>query len=467
VCGPGAAEAQPVAAPPGSPPAVRLTLEESLRATLGRSPEIRQSEADVELLRGKQLQALGLGYPQLNLVAGVGPSPRARGDQVSSPDDQYSPSVTSVFVRGGVELIQPIFTWGLITNARLAADHGVRASQAAVETRSTEVALRVKQAYWGAVTARAIRDFLVELRDQVADAEARTARLVEGGFATDVDVYRIQAGSALLEKGVSESTKTLAIAQAALGTWTGQPAGTVVEPADTALPAAVRPLGAVEELAAAALGNRPEFRQLEEGIAARRHLIEVEMKRRYPLFFVGVVGTAAWAGNRDRLENPYVIDPLHHLAIGPVLGFKYSLDFGIAAGRIKEAEAEVQKLEALRDFARDSIPLQVRDAYGTVLEARRNVEIFARAHAVAKKMLIVASSNTDLGIGEPRDLADGLSAYARSRAEYLQALFAYVYGLEQLDHVVGLDVEAVRRLAPPAPAARPSAVTITRSGERG
>ena len=41
--------------------------------------------------------------------------------------------------------------------------------------------------------------------------------------------------------------------------------------------------------------------------------------------------------------------------------------------------------------------------------------------------------------------------YARSRAEYLQALYAYVFGLEQLAHAAGQDVPDVQRLAPPKP----------------
>jgi outer membrane protein TolC len=426
-----------------------MTLEENLRAALGRSPEIRESEAETEALLGKQLQAAGLAYPQLSLVTGLGPSPRARGDQVSSPDDQQSPDITGAFVRGGIELIQPLFTWGLITNARLAAKHGVDAVKAGIDVQSRDVALRVKQAYWGAVTSRMIRDFLLELRDQVLDAAARTERLVEGGFATEVDVYRIQAGVSELKKGYNQAEKTLAVAQAALAAWGGQASGTVVEPADSALPTEPRELQPLEWFVAEALARRPEFIQLREGIEARRQLVEVERKKRYPLFFVGLVGSVAYATNRDRLDNPYVIDPLNHVAVGPVLGFRYNLDFGIADGRIMEAEAEVHKLEAKWTFANDNIPLQVRNAYGTVIEARRNLETFDEAHQVAKKMLIAASSNADLGIGEPRDLADALTQYTKTRVEYLQALFAYVFGLEQLHHAVGLDIEEVRRLMPP------------------
>ena len=439
------------AAPATGSRAVRLTLEESVRAALGRSPETRQAVAELEGFRGKELQALGIGRPQLEIQTALGPSPRARGNQVSSPDDQYSPDITGVFVRGTVSIIQPIFTWGLVENARMAASHGIRAAQAGVEVKNTEVALRVKQAYWGLVAAKSIRAFLLEVRDQVDETITRTARLVEGGYATDIDLYRFRSKRGDLERFINLADKTIDLAAQALATWTGQPAGVAIEPADEALPVDMKPIPAVDLYVQSALEGRPEFSQLREGIQARRRLVEVERKQGYPLFFIGILGDLAYATNRDRLENPYVIDPLYHAAIGPVIGFKYSLDFGIRAGKVKEAEAEVQKLEALRDYALDGIPLQVREAYNTVVEAERNAKVLADAHENAKQWLVASSSNSDLGIGNPEDLADAFVQFARTRAEYLQAVYAYVFGLEQLAHAAGQDVVEVQRLAAPKP----------------
>jgi outer membrane protein TolC len=354
-------------------------------------------------------------------------------------------------VRGTVSIIQPIFTWGLVENARLAAEHGVRAAQAGIDVKNTEVALRVKEAYWGVVAAKAIRAFLLEVRDQVDQAIGRTERLVEGGYATDIDLYRFRSKRGELDRFIHLADKTIDLAAQALGTWTGQPAGVPVEPADTDLPTNMAPLPSIDLYVQNALAGRPEFSQLREGIQARRRLVEVERKQGYPLFFVGVLGDLAYATNRDRLENPYVIDPLYHVAVGPVIGFKYSLDFGIRAGKVKEAEAELQKLEALRDHALDGIPLQVREAYDTVVEAERNAKALAEAHQNASQWLVASSSNVDLGLGDPDDLADAFAQYARSRAEYLQALYAYVFGLEQLAHATGQDVAEVQRLAPPKP----------------
>jgi outer membrane protein TolC len=444
-CGTASAQGTAVA------PSVRLTLEQSIRAALGRSPEARQAIADLEGIRGKQMQAVGIGRPRIEVQTAIGPSPRARGNQVSSPDDQYSPDITGAFVRGTLSIIQPIFTWGLIENARMAADHGVRAAQAGVEVKNTEVALQVKQAYWGAVAAKAIRSFLLEVRDQVDQAIARTERLVEGGYATDIDLYRFRSKRGELDKYINLTDRTIDLATQALGTWTGQPKGVAVDPTDEALPENVKPIPVIDLYVQDALAGRPEFTQLREGIEARRRLVDVERKQGYPLFFVGILGDLAYATNRDRLENPYVIDPLYHTGVGPVIGFKYSLDFGIRSGKVKEAEAEVQRLEALRDHALDGIPLQVREAYNTVVEAERNTKVLNEAYENAKQWLVASSSNVDLGVGDPDDLADAFVQYARTRADYLQALYAYVFGLEQLAHAAGQDVAEVQRLAPPKP----------------
>ena len=142
-----------------------------------------------------------------------------------------------------------------------------------------------------------------------------------------------------------------------------------------------------------ALAGRPEFYQLREGIEARRRLVEVERKQRLPALLRRHPGRP-----RVRDQSGPAREPVRHRSPvphrrRPVIGFKYSLDFGIRAGKVKEAEAEVQKLEALRDHALDGIPLQVRDAYITVVEAERNAKVLDEAFENAKQWLVASSSN--------------------------------------------------------------------------
>ena len=129
-----------------------------------------------------------------------------------------------------------------------------------------------------------------------------------------------------------------------------------------------------------------------------------------------------------------------------MVGLKYDVDFGITAGKIREAQAEVGKLESLQASAEEGIPLQVQKAYGELVEAKRNVQVLGRAWENAKKWVVTALANSDLGIGETKDLADAILAMAKTRAEYFQAVFNYQMGIARLDNAAGRDVEEIRAL---------------------
>jgi outer membrane protein TolC len=61
---------------------------------------------------------------------------------------------------------------------------------------------------------------------------------------------------------------------------------------------------------------------------------------------------------------------------------------------------------------------------------------------------VAAASNFDLGIGEGKDVADAVLAYAKLRAEYLQAVYNYNLALAKLDHAAGRDVATVQPFLP-------------------
>ena len=426
-----------------APQRVVLDLRESVRTAVARSPEVKGAQFEVEGFLGKKMQADAARLPQINLTSVLGPSPRARGDQVVSPDNQSSPEINGVFLRGDLQVILPLYTWGMIESFQEAARRGVEAAKQGVRIKATEVALNVKQAYWGLVLTKELRRLLDEIGGQLDEGVERVERLLEGGFASELDLYRLKTFQGEVAKTRNLVERGEGLAKEALRTWVGLVKDVEVDVKDDRLPSELTAPPAVDILLEESRQKRPEFTALREGIRARKALVEAEKAKRYPLFFFGVFGSVAHATNRERLTNPFVIDPLRHTAVGPVLGFKYDLDFGVTAGRIKEAEAEVGKLEALQAFAEEGIPLQIRKAYGELEESRKNALALAEAFANAKKWVVAALANFDLGIGEARELGDAVLAYAKSQADYFQALFTYQVGVAALEHAVGRDVAEV------------------------
>ncbi|MBI2529338.1 MAG: TolC family protein [Candidatus Rokubacteria bacterium] len=432
---------------------VVLTLADAVKAAVTRSPEVRGAALDVEAFLAKKEQADGARWPQLTALGVVGPSPEAErldGSGLSTPLRSVNAregAVNGAFGRLDLLLVQPIYTFGLIDNLRAAAEHGVRARQAGRDKTAAEVALRVREAYTGLLLFRELGSLLDDLHEQLVRAGERLELLQEGGFAAEQDVFKLRALQGELEKNMNMAARGAGIAAEALRVWTGLPAGASVEPGESRLLADLEPLPPLERFVEDARANRPEFTQLAAGLRAKRALVEAERAKAWPMVFFGIQGSVAQATNRDRvLNNAYLSDPLQHAYIGPVLGLRYDLDFGVASGRVREAQAEVAKLETLRVQAVEGIPLQVARAHGEVREAAQNVAVLDRARDNAKKWVVSASANVDLGIGDTKDLADAVLALAKTRAEYLQAVFNYRVGLARLDNAAGRDLEEIRAL---------------------
>ncbi|MBI4588359.1 MAG: TolC family protein [Candidatus Rokubacteria bacterium] len=432
---------------------VMLTLRDAVKIAVTRSPEVKSGTFDVEALLGKKQQADAARLPQITAVGVVGPSPEAERRDPSGLSQELKSvnvregGVTSAYGSADLLLIQPIYTFGLISNLRAAAEHGVKAGRAGVEKTASDVALRVREAYYGLLLFKDLKALLADLHEQLLKAADRLELLLEGGFASEQDLFKLRTFQGELEKNLNLANRGVALAKEALRTWTGQSPDADVDAAEEKLVADLKDFPGVDFYIEEARRNRPEFIQLREGLRAKKALVEAARAQYWPTIFFGIQGSVAYAPNRDRvLNNAVVQDPLRHSYIGPVVGLKYDTDFGITAGKIREAQAEVGKLKSLQTVAEEGIPLEVQKAYGELQEAKQNVQALEKAYANAKKWVVTALANFDLGIGETRDLADAVLAMAKTRADYFQAVFSYQMGVARLDHAAGRDVEGIRAL---------------------
>lgn len=155
-------------------------------------------------------------------------------------------------------------------------------------------------------------------------------------------------------------------------------------------------------------------------------------------FFL-VKGSLAGATNRDRIHNPYIYDPLNDSMLAAVLGMKLNIDFGITKGKIREAEIEYQKIVEKKKLAENGIPVQIMKAYIELQEASKSAKDMEEAYQNAKKWLVTADANIDMGIGETKDLADAVLAYATTRINHLKALYNQKMALANLVQASGLD----------------------------
>ncbi len=424
---------------PGAP--LVLSLSDATARAVAASAEIRQMQEGVAAAEAKKDQADAGRFPQLSFTAVLGPSARARGDVVSSPDSTRKPVVNNVFTREDVHLIQPLYTFGKLTNLREAASQGIQVERARVEEKRGDVVLRVKEAYYGLLLARELRGLLVEIQEQLDKAQSKVERQLAASApgVDEVDLHKLRTFGGELRKNQAEVERGQQLALSGLRTLLNLLPDQTIEPAAQALEADPRAPGPEGGQVAEALRLRPEMTQVEAGLRATQALVEVERSSYYPQFFLAVEGAFARAGNRTFQTNPFVTDPTNTQYVVPLLGLKLDIDFGITAGKVRAAMAEHRKIQETRTVAERGIPFQVRKALLELTEARKSVASTEDAYTNAKKWLVAASSNFDLGVGEAKEVADALVAFARLRADNYRAMYNVNLALANLDHATGRD----------------------------
>jgi len=430
-----------------------LSLDEAIALAVKNSPQIKEEQFGVLKRQSQRRQADAARFAQLEITVVGGPSPRARGNQISSPDSKTDPAITGMFGLATVSLVQPLYTFGKIDSLREAAAHGIAVSQAQVNERATKVAMLVYEAYYGYLLAVSLENLGLEIGDQLNSSLEKIRRQLDAGApgVDNIDLLKLQTFQGELEKQLNDIREGKALALTGLQTLLNLDPTQPIELTDKALEPQVREPVSLEQYLTDANQLRPEFTQAREGVKAFEKLVDAAKADYYPVLFFGVFGSAAEATNRDRVRNPFIYDRLKDTAIAPVLGVQWKFNLGITAGKVDEAEAELGKIQQKHALAEQGIPFQVRQAYLEVQQHQANIEATRKGFRSGRQWLVTAVSNFDLGVGPGKDVGDAALAYAKLRAGYFQAVYNYNLGLAKLDHVAGRDVAVVQPLLPPPP----------------
>jgi outer membrane protein len=452
----GLGQAEEVPPPPKTDRPI-LTLEESIQRAINNNPEIKEAQIQVKISEAKLDEVKANRFPQIELIDILGPSPGAKGgdnsfNSATNPGftascTQRTPCGIGIFDRVDITLIQPLYTFGKFTNGKEAAAGGMKVDESRAEQKASEIILKVHEYYYGFLLARDLQALVQDIKEKLGSAKEKVERLIDEDSKSvdETDLLKLNTFGGVVERYLNEADKSVDLAHNALGMTIGLGKTDEFEVADTHLKPVDQPLFDLDVYIEKAKLFRPEFTQLREGLRARQALINVAKSDYYPTFFAAGLFSYAVSSNRDYLQNPYVYDPFQHLQTAAVLGLKWDINFGITSAKVESARAEHEKLLETKAFAEAGIPLQVRKAYLEAVEASKNIKATEESYTSARKWMVSAVANFDLGIGEPKDISEALRSYAENRAENYKAIYNYNLALANLDHMTGEDTQKYQR----------------------
>jgi len=421
-------------------PQLVLSLDDCIRMALKAAPELGEAQSDIALATSKLDEAKSYRFPQMELTTLIGPAPIAYKDSITpiikTDEKLFSFNALTWFTSADATIIQPLYTFGKISENMKAATHGIEVDRSRKEQRANEIVQKVHEYYYGLLLAREMKELVLEVEEILIRAREKAKNLLDQGSDTvdEMDLYKLDAFSGMATKYLEEAKKGEALALAALRARMGLPVDAQLETGTERLVIVDVEIPPLETYIENARRRRPEFHQIEEGLKARSALVEAAKANYYPDIFLGGLFSWAYADERERVRNPYINDQFNHLNGGIALGARWKLDFGITGAKVAGERAQYNRLLNTKDFADANVPLQVKKYYLDLIEAKNSATATRGAYLNAKKWAVTAVANFDFGMGPAKDIFEALQAYSTMRADFFKSIYNYRIAAAGLDY---------------------------------
>jgi len=412
---------------------------DAIVAELAHHPVMTAARAGLDQLEAKLGQAEWAIFPSFDLDAAITLTPKVTGDALRSHSDWGTIGVYG-FVE--VTMVQPLWTFGKISEARLAAEAGVEAGNAAIAIAKNDLLVRAAEAYYGRLLALELDAILEEGKGWITKAEARMAKL----RAEDSPKYD-QSEDLELQVRMADFA-TLQAKNRALAMQSGQalrlllrePAGVAIALADNHLDPIPCVLHDAEWYVAAARGHDPVVRAATSNVRVQEHLAGVRDADLLPDLVL--LGNAAFARATEIENQPslFARDPYRRLSAGAALALRWKLDLAQRSFVADEARARAARANAELTVTEDRAELHVRELVQELVNDQELIQVLGKAQRTAQGWLAATWDTYSAGLSPFNDVMDALVQFYQKKFGYLQLVFEHDVTIWRLNQAVGSDV---------------------------
>jgi outer membrane protein TolC len=300
----------------------------------------------------------------------------------------------------------------------------------------------VRKAYYGIKLARGVLDTFEEGFGYLDDAQKEIEKnLKEGnGTATQTDLLRLRTVRAELDVRRLETERLGGDANAGLRALLGSEAPANLTVDDDELTTVDVPDRSLTHYQDEARAYRPEVHALDNLVAAKRALADLERRKQYPDLVLVGSATYARASSVDDPENAFYNDPFNVASFGMAAAIRLPLDLGVRNAKAAQAQAEADETEQRRREALTGVQFEVQRAFNSLTEARKRVAVVKSGERAAKAWITALAQNLAAGLAETKDFADALVAFFQFRVRVLQAAFDFNIAAATMARTTGTEV---------------------------
>lgn len=434
---------------------VRVSLQEFIKRGLENSGEIEAERQKVNLAQNRVKQTQTKRYlPKFELNSQHGVIPGVKSDREDLEPNEYylDPNLENdfedlaIFTRVEIQAVQPIFTWGALSNAVKASKAAATAAEREFLITQNETELRLYNLYQSYLLALETQRLLQEARDQIEQVEnaLEEQQDEEDSDIDESDVYKFRVFKdefAIRAAEVEENQKYIQ------NVWNyvmqGDP-NTVYVPEDRFLDPVQNEIKTLDYYKSEAINERPEIGALEAGINAAEYGVEATQAQQYPSLFIGLSGSYANTPNRPRQSNPFIINNTNYASASVGLGIRQNLDFFSLRYDVKKSKIQLKQAQYSRNAAIDGIVLQVNENYKQASLSKSKIERTDDALTTTRKWVRQEQLDYDFDMGEPKDLIDAIKKELELEVQYKQLIFNFNKNMAELYRSAAIPVTSLK-----------------------
>jgi outer membrane protein TolC len=423
---------------PGPPPAgegLRLGLKDCVQMALLNNREIKATEYSVEGAKAKLLEARPRGIPVFSYEFISAPAPRDVDDAVKS----FFEGDITFLQRGKIEMGIPVLSFGKIKLAQDLAKNGVLSEKEKRIEKQNDVVLTVQKLYYGLLLANDVHDLLEDANQHMESEVRRREEEKSDQPSNPVDLVRLKLFRYEILKRLGETEKRAALAKEGLLIQMGLERNTPYSLEEEHLVPVDFELKDFEYYLATSRKNFPKQKLVDIGLRASEQNYQLEKRKLAP--DIGIGGFYEFGRTTDPIVGLTATDdfndPFNFNRVGFGLRVKGEININSYRAKVKQAQADYFKSAMGRLAAQDGLALDLKDAYLTVLQGKRDMGNAEQAMKLARQYVFITKTNTDIGVGEKKDYADALQAYLVSRGRYLETVFDYNVAVAALQTKIG------------------------------
>ncbi len=342
-------------------------------------------------------------------------------------------SISNAF-SNGISVNIPLYTGGLVEGQIDVAKLG--------KTNAQEEILRVEQAtkysaiegYYGLLAYQELQGVYHEAVDNLQGHLDNVQAQYNVGTKAKVDVLSSDVSLANAKTTAITADNNVAIAESNLNNILGLPLETKLNLADHQLPFDTYNIS-LQEAMDYAMKYRPEV--LQAAIAVQ------EAERSIDIADAGNKPTVAITGGNDWADNTFPGIDANKRSWKVAAGVTYNFyDGGATKAKVNQAKQDLLVARETEQKTRESVQLQVKQAYLNIRSAAQKVEETQIVVDQARENYRIQNIRYQAGVGINLDVLDAQLSLNQAQVNHIQALYDYNVGIAKLEQVMGVDVES-------------------------